>query len=99
MFHAALPVDSNASRDSSDLQRPLENFRARTKRVKLHPRELAVVWLVGAHLVFLPWALGAMWPWAHWTSLAFSVVAFGLTLLPRNYVDEQSGAADFKLHL
>lgn len=91
-------MDSHANRDYSELQKPLENFRAKTKRLKVHPSELLVLWVVGAHLVFLPWALGTMWPWAQWVSLAFAVVAFALALLPRTYTEEHTGAAPFRLH-
>lgn len=84
-------------RDFSDLQKPLEHFRAKTKRLRVHPAESALLAVVGAHLVFLPWALGAMWAWAQWTSLAFAVVGFGLSLLPRQYTEEHTGANAFRL--
>lgn len=86
------------SRDYSELQKPLENFRAKTKRVKIHPAELAVLWAVGVHLVFLPWALGTMRPWAQIVSLGLSVIGFVLALLPRNYTAEQTGTVPFRLH-
>src|SRR5689334_9229359 len=57
-----LPSESMPAPSSNfeNLQKPLENFRARTKRLAIHPLELAVLWVVGAHIVFLPWALGTM---------------------------------------
>lgn len=44
----------------SALQRPLEQFHAKTKRLKIHPTELALLWIVWAHLVFLPWEIGGI---------------------------------------
>lgn len=80
-----------------DLRKPLENFRAKTKRLKVHPAELTVLWVVCAHLVFLPWALGAMHPWAQWISFAFGVASFALALVPRTYTEEHTGSNRFRL--
>lgn len=85
------PADFNAR------QKPLENFRTKGKRLKVHPAELAALWIVGAHLVFLPWALGAMRAWAHHISLGLSLVGILVALLPRNYTHEHSSGGEFRL--
>lgn len=90
-------MEANPSRDFAALQKPLDQFRARTKRLKIHPQELVVVWLVGAHLVFLPWALGAMHTWAQITSLVLAVIGFAAAMLPRSYTEEHTGANRFRL--
>jgi O-antigen ligase len=76
----------------------LDHFRAKTTRQKTHPTESALLWVVSAQLVFLPWALGGMKVWAQWISLGFSVIGFGLALLPRNYGETTSGQAPFRLY-
>lgn len=90
-------MESQPSRDFSELQKPLESFRAKTKRLKVHPAELSVLWAVAAHLVFLPWALGTMWPWAQWTSLTLAAIGSILVLLPRQYTEAHTGGAEFRL--
>ncbi len=87
----------HSSRDLSDLQKPLETFRAKTKRLKVHPGETVVLACVLAHLLFLPWALGAMWPWAQLVSLALALAGFVASLLPRSYTEEHSGGNRFRL--
>lgn len=79
------------------LQKPLEHFRAKTKRLKIHPRERAVLWVVCLHLVFLPWAIGGMRVWAQWISLGLAFLGFGLALIPRNYTEEHTGSNRFRL--
>lgn len=75
----------------------LDQFRAGTKRLSIHPLELTLLWVVAAHLVFLPWALGGVRVWAQWISLAFSLLSFALALWPRHYTSEHTGAAEFRL--
>ena len=75
----------------------LDQFRASTKRLRIHPLELALLWVVGAHLVYLPWALGGAPIWSQWTSFVLSAISFGLALWPRQYTAEHTGAAEFKL--
>lgn len=53
--------------------------------------------VVGAHLVFLPWALGAMRPWAQFISLGLAILGFVVALVPRNYTEDHTGARRFKL--
>lgn len=78
-------------------QRHLEAFRAKTRRLTIHPLELAALWLIGGHLVLLPWALGTMRPWAQIPSLALAVVSLTFALLPRNYTEEHTGSNRFRL--
>ena len=92
--------DENPARSSpglSDLQKPLEHFRAKSRRTKIHPAERAALWIICAHLVFLPWALGGMRLWAQIISLGFSVAGMAVALFPRTYTGEHSGAGSFRL--
>ncbi len=76
---------------------PLEQFRAKTKRLAIHPLERALLWVVAIHLVFLPWAIGGMRPWSQIISLCLSVVSIVLALLPRDYTAEHTGGGSFRL--
>lgn len=51
---------------------------------------------VTAHLIFLPWAIGTMWPWAQWTSLGLAAIGFVVVLIPRDYTEEHSDAGSFR---
>ncbi len=97
--HALLNVDvsSPSFSDFSELQKPLDHFRAKTKRLKIHPLESLLLWVVSAHLVFLPWAIGGMSEWAQWISLGFAVLGFGVSLIPRSYTEEETGSNVFRL--
>ena len=95
--HAPFRVDSFPPSDFSELQKPLDHFRAKTKRLKIHALEHALLWIVGAHLVFLPWAIGAMTLWSQWISLGFAAVGFVVALLPRSYTEEHTGSNTFRL--
>ncbi|MGC4073898.1 MAG: O-antigen ligase family protein [Nibricoccus sp.] len=44
--------------------------------------------MVGAHLAFLPWALGTMHVWSQVVSCAFATLGFILALVPRTYTEE-----------
>jgi O-antigen ligase len=90
-------VDSPSPSDFSELQRPLEHFRAKTKRLKIHPKEMLLLWVVSLHLIFLPWAIGGMRLWGQLISLAFAVLTFALALVPRRYTEEHTGANSFRL--
>lgn len=90
-------MESNAPRDLSSLQKPLEHFRAKTKHLTIHPLETACLTVVCTHLVFLPWAIGGMRPWSQFISLALAVVGFTLALCPRSYTEEHTGANRFRL--
>ena len=67
------------------------------KRVRLHVLEQALLVVVAAHLVFLPWALGGMRLPAQVASAVLAGVGFILSLWPRAYTAEESGSAAFKL--
>lgn len=88
---------ADPSRNLNELQKPLEHFRARTKRLKIHPAEMTVLWVVGAHLVFLPWAFGTMRPGPQIASFVLAVLGLVLALLPRHYTEEHTGSASFRL--
>lgn len=90
-------VDPSLPKSDTDLQRPLDHFRANKKRLEIHPTEKAVLWVVCLHLVFLPWALGAMAAWSQWTSLGLALVGFALALVPRNYTEDHTGTHSFRL--
>lgn len=83
--------------DYSARQRPLAEFRAQPRRVKTHPAERAVLAIVAIHLVFLPWALGTMRPWAQFISAALALVGIALALLPRDYTGEHTATEPFRL--
>ena len=88
---------TDQSSEFTKLQRPLDHFRARTKRLQVHPAERTVLWVVCIHLVFLPWAIGTMRPWGQIISLCLAALSFVLSLVPRNYTEDHTGAASFRL--
>jgi hypothetical protein len=75
----------------------LEQFRSKNPRLKLHPLELAVLWLVSIHLIQISWMLGGMRPLSHWISLGLSVITFVVALIPRHYIEEHTGGPKFRL--
>lgn len=75
----------------------LDQFRARTKRLQIHSLELALLWVVGLHLVFLPWAIGTMRLWSQWISFGFSALSLIIALWPRSYTPEHTGTNSFRL--
>jgi len=83
--------------EDSALQKPLEHFRAKTKRLKIHPLELLLLWIVGVHLVFLPWAIGGMRLWGQLVSITLALASLGVALIPRHYTEEHTGAGGFRL--
>lgn len=89
------PPDSAASGGPA----PLRQFRARTVRQEIHPRELVLVWLVCTQLVLLPWAFGGMPFWSQCVSLALAAASLALALLPRDYDEVKArGRAPFRLY-
>ena len=90
-------MDTPAPSEFSNLQKPLEHFRAKTQRLKIHPTELWLLGIIGAHVVFLPWAIGGMRPWSQIISLILGIVGFVVALIPRRYTPEQSGVNSFRL--
>lgn len=95
--HAAPNVDASSSSHFDAFQKPLDQFRTNTRRLSIHPAERALLWVVSAHLIFLPWALGAVRPWGQITSLVFSIVSIAVALFPRNYSEEHTGSNRFRL--
>src|SRR5258708_28936293 len=95
--HAGVHVDASPSPDFFELQKPLEHFRTKTKRPKIHATEKWVLWIVGAHLILLPWAFGGMRAWAQISSLALAAIGFAVALMPRNYTEEDTGSNSFRL--
>jgi O-antigen ligase len=65
-------------------------FRTRKKSARHHPLEIALLVLIGAHLSFLPWALGTVHLWSQLVSLALSVAGFALSLVPRTHTEDFS---------
>jgi hypothetical protein len=63
--------------------RRLAAFRGRRSRVPLHPAERGLLWLVGVHLCFLPWALGTMQAWSQIISLLLAAAEVAVALCPR----------------
>ncbi len=90
-------MDKSSSGRFEELQKPLERFRAKTRRLTAHPWENAVVWVVCAQIVFQPWAIGGMRPWSQFIGLGLSVLALLLALLPRDYTEEHTGSNSFRL--
>jgi O-antigen ligase len=82
----------------TDLQKPLEHFRAKTQRLRIHPQESLLLMVVCAHLIFLPWAIGGRNLWSQWVSVGFGLLEFALALQPRNYTVETSGEGNFRLY-
>ena len=76
---------------------PLDHFRAKTKRLRIHPLEGACLWIVSLHLILLPWALGAMYWWTQALSLGLAVLGFALALYPREYTSDYTEGAAFRL--
>jgi len=65
--------------------------------IPLHEHETKLVVAASLHLCFLPWALGAVRPWAQVISLVFGVLALVLALLPRRYEGELAPGGSFTL--
>lgn len=77
---------------------PLESFRSKPGRKKIHALEVALIVVVALQLVFLPWALGGMKAWSQWISLGLSALAFVISLVPRLYADAGPDRVPFKLY-
>ena len=93
MDHTADPSEAELSR----LQKPLEMFRARTRRLRIHPQEKLLLAIISVQLVVLPWALGGMYLWTHWISLAVAALGFTVALIPRDYTEDHTGQGSFRL--
>jgi O-antigen ligase len=85
--------------DTPAITIPLQHFRAKTVRQKIHRQELKLVWIVGAQLVFLPWAFGGMPMWSQLVSFGLSILAIAMAIQPRNYDETTApGQAPFRLY-
>jgi hypothetical protein len=85
------------STDPNALQNPLKQFRASTKRLKIHPLERAALIIVSINLVALPWAIGGMRLWSQIPSLILAAIGFFVSLQPRHYTEEHTGSNRFRL--
>jgi len=63
-----------------------------TRAPSLHPLEKALLVIVATHLVFLPWALGAMHIWSQGVSFGLSLVSLCVALKSRD--DPSNGTAE-----
>ncbi|HVS54046.1 MAG TPA: O-antigen ligase family protein [Opitutaceae bacterium] len=88
---------ASSSPDYVARQKPLEHFRANTKRLKIHPQEVALLWIVCGNLCLLPWAIGGMRPWSQIGSFVLALAGFVVALVPRNYSEDQTGSNRFRL--
>lgn len=73
------------------------NVAAHRQRPPLHPLERALLALLGAELIFLPWAFGTMHGWSQCVSAALALGAFVVSVWPRNYVGELATTGEFRL--
>ena len=83
--------------DYAARQKPLDHFRANTKRLQIHPLEIGALSIVGLHVTLLPWALGGMRLWAQIPSLILAIVGFVVAMIPRNYTEDHTGSNRFRL--
>jgi O-antigen ligase len=78
----------------------IESFRGKRARPPLHRAEKRLLMVLGAHLCFLPWALGTMHVWSQFVSLALALAGFALALMPRNHEAEPGwSAGPFRMHM
>ena len=84
---------TTAAFDSSSPDRA----RTRRERPRIHSVEKLLLTLVTLHLVFMPWALGAMHLPAQIASAVLAALGFAVSLWPRNYTAENSGNEAFRL--
>lgn len=76
---------------------PLDHFRPKTKRLRIHPLETALLWIVTGHLMADAWVAGGMRWWTQMFSLGFAVLGFAVALWPRHYTDRYTDGAAFRL--
>lgn len=75
------------------------HIAAHKQRPSLHPQERLLASLLGAMLVFLPWAFGTMHGWSQATAFVTALAAFVIALLPRRYDEETSDRGGFRLQM
>lgn len=90
-------MDNASPAPTPPAQSLLDRFRAPNQRLRLHPHENLLLWIVSAHLIFLSWAFGGMVWWAEVVSLLFGLAAFVVALRPRNYTEDFSTTGNFRL--
>ena len=66
---------------------------------RLHPLETALLAVVAAHLLFLPWALGTMHVWSQSISFGLSAMSSGLAPWPRNYPGLGDSGLPFRVRM
>jgi len=76
----------------------LQAFRGDARATaSLHPLEKALLIIIGAHLCFTVWALGAVYNWSQFISLGFAVAGFAVALINRHYLNDHAREGAFKL--
>lgn len=82
----------------ADAPNLLRAFRGTARSaLPVHPLEWALVCAILAHLIFLPWAVGARMPWAQVVSLLLGVGSLTISLLPRRYTGQLTATGDYHL--
>lgn len=74
-------------------------FRPSAKQYAIHPLERALMGVVIALLIYLPWALGGMRPSAQFVAGGLAVAAFVLSLIPRTYDDRYHAGGNLRLYM
>lgn len=69
----------------------LERLRGNVPRPPLTPLDQRVLWIVGAHLAFLPWALGTQHAWSQLVSLGLAVAGLLAVLLTGEEMGRTAG--------
>ena len=90
-------VDDAGPNISSQKITPLELFRGPSKRRGLHPLEVRLLWLVSAHIVFLPWAVGGMRLWGQISSLVLATAGFMVAMTPRIYTGDSAEDGPYRV--
>jgi O-antigen ligase len=76
----------------------LQSFRGEARAtVDLHPLEKALLVIICAHLGFTVWALGGVYNWSQFISLGFAIAGLLVSLINREYSEDEGGIGAFKL--
>jgi O-antigen ligase len=91
---------AHRSHHSSESE-PLSKFAVADEPMahRLHPLEAALLAVIAAHLLFLPWALGTMHVWSQSISFGLSAMSIGLALWPRNYPGLGDSGLPFRVRM
>lgn len=77
----------------------LRRFRGDLRApLPLHPLETALIWVAALNVCSLPWMLGGMRIWAQLITLGLAILAFGISVVPRNYTGQMTSGQDFTLY-